>query len=329
MKIYFKELDVLKGIGICLVVFAHLNLNEELIKFIHYFTIPLFFFVSGFVFKPKNNFEFIRDKFKRILLPFYVFSTITFIIYYFTHFPDAGSAIKDFLIGTLLGIASEDYLSWNVALWFLPSLFFTNILFNILDDFSNKNRDILAFALFLISLLILKERTWTFLPFHVGSALLMVPFFIFGSWLKKDYSKIVKILKRNNRLVLAISLLLTLVGISISSFNSGDSDVRLHMIGDVFFFYLGALITVIGLLIFARFIKYKVLIWLGLNSLLIMCVHIQLMEVAFAFTQFLPYHQAYGILLMSTLLMTIIILLCVPFVFLFNRYFPIAVGMKQ
>lgn len=323
-KTYFKELDVLKGIGICLVVFGHLSLPKDILKFIHHFTIPLFFFISGFVFKPKNNFEFIRDKFQRILLPFYIFSTITFLVHYLTNFPSAAIASKDFLIGTLFGIASHQYLSWNVALWFLPALFFTNVLFNVLDGYSKRNRDLIGFVLCLMSLLILKERNWTFLPFHVGAALLMVPFFIIGSWLRKHYLKILEVLYSNNRVVFVTSILVILVGISISNFNSGYADVRLHMIGDVFFFYPGAFVTIMGLLLFARFIKFQLLIWLGLNSLLIMCVHMPLMEFAFKIIKFIPFDDhAYGVL--ST---TIIILFCVPFVFLINRFFPVAAGIK-
>lgn len=322
-KAYFKEIDILKGIGIYLVVLGHLNLPLAMSKVIFSFHMPLFFFISGFVFKSKANLEFIKDRFNRILMPFYIFSSITFLLYYILNFPKTALTFKDFLIGTLSGISNDHYLSWNVALWFLPSLFFLNVFFNFMRHLFRNYAEILLLILFLLSLFLIKDRNWTFLPFHMGSALLMVPFFIAGTWLKGNYSKVSKLINKNDWMMI-VAIVFILVGILTGDFNSQIPDVRVHIIGDAFFFYVGAFFTILGLLLFCRYIKSRILIWLGLNSLLIMCIHLQLIEVASGIVGFIPLKDSYGI--MVTML---IILLCVPFSILFNKYFPIAVGSKK
>ena len=45
-----KYIDVLKGIGIFLVVFGHVTHILELREYIWNFHMPLFFFISGFLF---------------------------------------------------------------------------------------------------------------------------------------------------------------------------------------------------------------------------------------------------------------------------------------
>ncbi len=323
-KVYYKELDILKGVGIFLVVLGHLSLPTEMAKIIFNFHMPLFFFASGFVFKSKGNLEFIKDKLKRTLMPFYIFSTITFLLYYIPNFTNANLTLMDFLIGTFLGISNDHYLSWNVVLWFLPSLFFINVLFNFLYVLFKYYSYIIGFTCFLISLFLLKDKSDTFLFFHIGSALLMIPFFLLGLSLKENYFKLIKALKKNNSITIVISILFIIIGIIVSYCNNEIPDIRIHIIGNIFFFYTGAFFTILGLLVFSRFIQSKFLIWLGLNSLLIMCIHIKLRGIASKVVSFLPFDNTYGILL--TIL---IILLCVPFAFLFNKYFPIAVGLKK
>lgn len=44
-------IDTVKGIGIFLIVFGHLNLQEPMQTIIYSFHIPLFFIVSGMLFR--------------------------------------------------------------------------------------------------------------------------------------------------------------------------------------------------------------------------------------------------------------------------------------
>ena len=59
-----------KGYGIILMLIGHLHVNE-LMVWIYSFHMPLFFFVSGYLFNIKSNFlEFSAGKVKRMLIPY-------------------------------------------------------------------------------------------------------------------------------------------------------------------------------------------------------------------------------------------------------------------
>ena len=57
-------IDFLKGIGIILVVIGHVSQNERINDFIYSFHMPLFFFISGFLFNYKKE-NFTKNKFKK------------------------------------------------------------------------------------------------------------------------------------------------------------------------------------------------------------------------------------------------------------------------
>lgn len=49
----FGELDLLKGFGILLMIMGHIPVNQHLVHFIYIFHMPLFFLVSGFLYRDK------------------------------------------------------------------------------------------------------------------------------------------------------------------------------------------------------------------------------------------------------------------------------------
>ncbi len=73
-------LDIAKSIGIFLVVLGHTSINENLKIFIYSFHMPLFFLISGFLFKTNDNFKnFFIKQFKR-------YYTLLYFQYYNLHF---------------------------------------------------------------------------------------------------------------------------------------------------------------------------------------------------------------------------------------------------
>lgn len=68
-----QTLSIAKGIGIILMVVGHSGCPDVLNRFIYLFHMPLFFFVSGYLFKDKyveNKFLFLKRKLKGLYWPF-------------------------------------------------------------------------------------------------------------------------------------------------------------------------------------------------------------------------------------------------------------------
>lgn len=117
-------IDVLKSIAIIAVVIAHHPLVTQKIFYIIFFSIPLFFFVSGYLFNPNVTFhELLRRRFDTIFKP-YIFTVFVVSIVYI--------AAKDMP-------APPWYVFWAfygngpnlpklaLHLWFLPCLFATTV----------------------------------------------------------------------------------------------------------------------------------------------------------------------------------------------------------
>ena len=133
-------IDALKGIGIILVVFAHHSLPVAIDTYIFSFHMPLFFFISGFLFDfgkyAGSAAGFVKGRFRSLIVPYFSFAVFTCLFYFLL---DAGFQpgvinIEFFETSALYGIYSIVYalgplVSYNPPLWFLSCLFVTELLF--------------------------------------------------------------------------------------------------------------------------------------------------------------------------------------------------------
>lgn len=122
-------IDNAKGIGILLVVLAHLSIDENLQVAIYSFHLPLFFIISGMMlfhnqgWKKLNFKEFIIKKLKSLIYPYFTLSLFMFImIVPSTLISHNFRYFITFIVDTL---TFQGY----SALWYLPNLFASEILF--------------------------------------------------------------------------------------------------------------------------------------------------------------------------------------------------------
>lgn len=110
-------IDIAKGIAIIFMVMGHTSIPSFLSKYIWSFHMPLFFFMSGLMYNQQryNNFStLLKKRMRTLFVPYWIFTIIVFIGY----------------TGTTYQNAEELYLGWKgYALWFMPVLFFSNLLF--------------------------------------------------------------------------------------------------------------------------------------------------------------------------------------------------------
>lgn len=71
-----RSLDIMKGIGILLVVFAHVYHNSGLIYLFH---MPLFFILSGAAMTYSKSGFSLKKKAKTLLIPYFLFSLLCFV----------------------------------------------------------------------------------------------------------------------------------------------------------------------------------------------------------------------------------------------------------
>lgn len=126
-------LDILKGIGIILVIIGHLGHSYgQLVPIIYTFHMPLFFIASGYFFKQKEISTLLKRDIHSLIVP-YIAVFLCLILY-----------------GALMALIQNDYNKaryWINAffgregrgpLWFLLAMFWARMLYNILYTIISK-----------------------------------------------------------------------------------------------------------------------------------------------------------------------------------------------
>lgn len=118
-----KWVDVLKFLGIFAIYLGHYGDKAgSFYLFVFEYHIPLFFFVAGFFTKydkAETIFQYIKKKFKEIMVPYLVFSVIYLIILIISN-NNSNLEIRTCILDILTGIRNHSFVG---SLWFLPCLF--------------------------------------------------------------------------------------------------------------------------------------------------------------------------------------------------------------
>lgn len=198
-----KKILFLQCFGILLVVLGHSGENiPYLSKWIYSFHMPLFIFISGYLldYTSKNGidkinlFNFINKKIKRLLIPYFVISSLAYVPKYLL-----GKFALRPLELTFSGYVHGFLYPWDnpiIFFWFLPTLFFIMIITIFLAKLFNDKIKVMLLVTFLISILSKKYIHIEFL--NIKGILNYLFFFILGMIYKRYESKIDEILKVKN-----------------------------------------------------------------------------------------------------------------------------------
>ena len=125
-----EKVDIYKGIGIVCMLLGHIGFGGIVDHSIHAFHMPMFFFISGYLFKEKpgqSAGEWLKKKAGALLVPYLVFGIMHYVIWVFMQlFKQEPVALAPLL---RLFSVNTTKLPIAGALWFLTALFFTNVMF--------------------------------------------------------------------------------------------------------------------------------------------------------------------------------------------------------
>lgn len=266
--------DILKGIGILLVVLGHITRNDILGRCIFSFHMPLFFVLSGILYKEKE--QFVYKQFKALIFPYLVFSILSFLYWYFIELRfrelKEGTNVFDQLTNIIFPMNMENSYEFNAVLWFLPCLFVTSLSYHFYQRLDIKKYG--DFILLLLSVLcasFIKIK----LPFFISEMFCSLPFYICGAILNKKKNQLCLLTEKNKipRMINGLVLLPVVFFIVIAFLLRSDMKNGFYSYGYAVFF-ICALALVFGLYCLVIDIKkQRVLQWLGMNSLCIMLIH--------------------------------------------------------
>jgi acyltransferase len=273
-------IDIARGIGIILVLYGHLFVSAQNNYFIFAFHMPLFFFISGLVFKPTtNSLKSIATKyFKQLLIPYYIFAAFT---YAFTLISQTAGDVSPGgiayqLYGILYGNGNNGMLGYNVVLWFLPCLFATKFIFALVTKqvMQTKQLIFILVACGVTGYLFSLYLPWLKLPFNLEIALTGLTFFGAG-YLLRINKHVFQIFSKQKPLLATTAMVFTILIATLHFQTTGAKvDLRVNQLGNFFLFYLGAFGGIIGWITISRIIaKNFVLEYIGRHSMIIFAWH--------------------------------------------------------
>ncbi len=330
-------IDMAKGIGIILVIFAHAPIPSFVQQFIYSFHMPLFFFLSGYLFYNDQNYNF-RDffikKIKALIVPYFCFSAIMYLYW-------LQKSVRHNLIGTsyhgtimtpiwgtIYGIRGEYWGAHNGTMWFLACLFLTEILFYLFWAGTKTNKRGIVSLLAICSIIgyLYSSMVSIPLPWSFDAALTAIVFYGTG-YLIREY----EVISTENSSNFKVMLLLLAINLG-AGFSQEMIDMFINNYHNYILFYLAAFSGIGFFLIVVRNMKIMPAIsFIGKNSIILLAMHQFLVSPFVEYVyHFIPH---IGILQQLSffygILVTIgTIVVCIPIIFVINAYFPFIIGKR-
>jgi acyltransferase len=328
--------DYAKAIGIILVIAGHLRLAKPISDFIYAFHVPLFFILSGYLYKSKDTFKTVISKdVRRLLLPYTYFYMISYGYWFLTgylrhrnEYPGT-SGVEERLLGLVVGVGYETHVSISISphLWFLMGLFFVKFFYSLLQYISKENKLLITAGIIvlLITVVFINSSGYD-LWLSLDSAVLSLPFFFIGVLLK-SYRKW-QLWFKNNLLNL-FYLLLTIAATWYLSIYNGSANINTSYFGhNLLLFYITGLcgsLMIFSLSFILAVVPSKIVVFVSNNTLILLCIH-GLIIIILRSIGLITNTQMN--LLQATTTTLFILVLSVPAIYIITNYLPFLIGEK-
>ncbi|MET1053695.1 MAG: acyltransferase family protein [Pedobacter sp.] len=330
-------IDYAKFIGIVLVICAHQTTNKGWFDFISAFDIPLFFFLSGFLFSFKKfdtYSQFLKARVKQLLVPYLLLNLVAYIfwLFFFKNFDEmfvsSGRFYKSFF-GIFYGNGYGDWLIHCIATWFIICLFsLENIYFLVFRKLTD-NQKYIALVCFLPLCWLDRNYMPFWLPWGIDIALVGIIFYGVGNLFKTRVFQLIQLsmLKLSVISILAFAVLLFVA-------QRTHSDMNQHQYSNFKLFFVGAFAGITCVITLSRIIELglghiSIFQFVAQNTLFIMAFHLFVMTIVNKFILDVFDISSKEIAangFIGAIVVVPTVFLLIPLIYLCNRYFPVIVG---
>lgn len=275
-------IDIARGIAILLVIIGHSIIGLEINRFIFSFHIPLFFILSGYLFRRKEIKTVLIKNAYKILIPYYLtglfltFGRMGRALYYGWSNDRVLSEGWNTMLGVLLGYGADNckwiFPVWMAgAIWFLLAYFWgeliVQIVFSITDQWKEWQRGILFILLAMIACLV---GNYIWLPTNIDVGFLAAFFVYIGYLLHKN-----RVMNRG-RLHIIVWIIIVILWVVASL--TGEINMAIREVPTLLTIpgaISGSMLTMkLSSSLRKLTLIKKSLSWYGRNSLKVLCVHL-------------------------------------------------------
>lgn len=344
--------DAAKGLSIIMIMMGHItSYTNPLDNWMSSFKVSVFYIISGFLMcytgsvKKRTFSVFLKKILKSLALPYGVFSVLATLyngaVVFLKHRPSSE------VVHTILVSACDSVFMKGIhSMWFLPTIFFGEIIFFWIMKSPKVIKVAYAVAgLFMITLFrkigiycaglspVLLHAALPRLANAFGKSFMAAWFLGAGYIIFMVYKKI-----PSYNVKLAAGLVLTVINIFISRLNE-HVDINLMKEGvRPYMFYITGIVGSVGAIMLLDFISHYVkltfLDYWGKNSLIVMCTHTALGFKNIALKGwksvcYIPSEGNFEYICQCLVVLGILMLMMYTVIFIINTYFPFAIGKKK
>ena len=322
------SLDFAKGLGMCLVVYAHFSYTEPIYTIIYSFHMPLFFIISGLLFNEKKYdsfLPFIKSKIKSLLIPYLVFVVISIILTCIINLLFGLELISwQSIIDIFLAKNSTSFIPiHNEPLWFVPCLFLIECIYYFVNKIKNNVLYIIVIlSAFLIGWFLSSQESFNIFPWNARTALFALSFYATGHRIVRRYyfdGNSNFIMPKKALLAIMFSSIVVCVPIALIN---GKVSLGHNVVNNGLLLYITGILGSMFVLSFSElFHGIPFVIFLGENSFLIMGVHMLIGSSLHLFFQKVFFMSNYEIgqsIFLSLLFSILVLILSVLVVYIFN-----------
>ncbi len=354
----YEYIDYTKGLGILLIMFAHVSQYFKPMatanSFVVSFHVPIFFIASGLLMGYRDGMQIDKRQFlikraKSLLIPYVIFSlfnsSLKFAVLFLKHSLTADVAKSELVQLCITG---------NGTVWFLLTLFLTEIIYvfcirslfpssKLVDNDALKMSGggyaecivqvILMVACLIVPYLIGKITN----PFAIvgNRVIAAMGYYVLGVLIIKLKSAIGD--RYTAKIKFLLSVILTVIGVitwvlfgSGVNFFAGSFTNMLGMFSAILLSvaciaWLEILEEISALVYAKKFLNY-----FGRNSIIVMLVHPTLLLLAtYPFGSVFSSMRGIMAIVVSIMLFVVLIVMEVPFIWFINKYIPFVIGKKR
>ncbi|WP_414621273.1 acyltransferase family protein [Calothrix sp. CCY 0018] len=183
-------IDCWKGIAIVTVVAGHVFSELKIAKYIFWFHMPLFFFISGYLYKEKYDYlAFFKKKFFHLIVPYISFLILFSLPTLATYIQEIWQNEQSDSLYQLLSFAFQQLYGGQILtgrfgiFWFVTCLFFTQQIYNFIYTKFCSDKWLINIIMLNFYCLAMID-CWFFndinFPWNVNVVLMALPFYWFG-----------------------------------------------------------------------------------------------------------------------------------------------------
>lgn len=310
-------LDVAKGIGILLVVIGHVYaFNRQIVDrffviWLYSFHMPLFFIISGMLIAYKDEkdiWKFVKKRIKGILIPYVFFSIFSIIVFAIVNDFNREVVVQN-VKATICGVGID-------TLWFLPALFFGEVIFFVLKNLLKNKYVICIISAIIYTLGNFMMKDYGLICLFLGRICIAVGFIMIGNYT-------MNLIRKRNMPWYGL-IVIAILSVILSKIN-GLVDLNNLVFNNHILYLINSLIGTYLILEISKLIDIDEIMYWGRNTLIVMATHLNIIYILF--NKILGIHS-FGYV---TGMIVFVLLLAVEriIIYVVNRYMPFLMGRKQ